>query len=294
MRGHRALLGRRSPVRLPALLAPWLLLASCGGSEGDARGAGGSAERSVQDAGTESVTADLLASRRPGPGGAEVPVVGEDPAGDPAATPSPPEAAPRPASPPALVEIDTLGYDAGSSLAPLRVLEFSDFGCGYCRAFHLETYPSLHREYVETGRVEWKYVPIVLGQFGPAAEAAAHAGECAGEQGGFGPMRDRIFERQSEWRRADQPMAVFRSLAREQELDLGRWERCVDERWRADRLRAGTQLAFQAGLRGTPTFVVVGVGMIPGALPLDVFRQVLDGALAAPTGPVAPPRPPGR
>ncbi len=178
------------------------------------------------------------------------------------------------------LDFSQLGYDAGSPDAPIQVVEFSDFGCGYCARFHNEVFPTLEREYIESGKVEWKYVPMILGMFGANAEVAARAGECAGEQDGFPAMRDALFERQAEWKRADDPRPVLDGFAREQGLDLQRFGQCIDEDWRGDRVRAGTQLSRQSGVRGTPTFFVVGYGSIPGMLPLDVFRQVLDTVYA--------------
>ena len=45
----------------------------------------------------------------------------------------------------------------------------------------------------KTGKVEWKYVPMILGMFGPNSEYAAEAGECALEQDKFPEARDRLF-----------------------------------------------------------------------------------------------------
>ena len=61
---------------------------------------------------------------------------------------------------------------------------------------------------------------------------------------------------------------------------VDRWRSCVTGGLRNDRIAAGTQLSQQAGVRGTPTFFVVGYAPIPGALPLELFREVLDTAHA--------------
>jgi len=186
------------------------------------------------------------------------------------------------AAPPSDIPMAELGYTVGEATAPLRVVEFSDFGCGYCRQFHLEVYPTIEREYVATGKVQWKYVPMILGFFGPTAEIAAHAGECAIEQGGGFPlMRDRIFQEQSEWKRASDPVALLEGYARDAGLDVPRWTRCVQEERRGARIASGTTLGLRSGVRGTPTFFIIGHGTVPGALPLDLFRQILDGALAS-------------
>ncbi len=173
------------------------------------------------------------------------------------------------------LDIASLGYNEGPADAPVRVIEFSDFGCGYCRRFHMESYPTLVEEYMAEGKVEWKYIPMILGMF-PNALEAARAGECAGEQGAFPPMRDMLFDRQADWKRSDDPEPVLEGFARELDLDMNRFRQCVDEGWQDARIQAGTRLSQQAGVRGTPTFFVVGYAPIPGAIPLELFRSALD------------------
>ncbi|UCC26432.1 MAG: thioredoxin domain-containing protein [Gemmatimonadales bacterium] len=180
------------------------------------------------------------------------------------------------------LDLATLGYNSGPQGAPVRVLEFSDFGCGYCRRFHQDAFPALEAEYMEAGKVEWKYVPIVIGLF-PNALEAARAGECAGEQGRFPVMRDLLFDKQAEWKASDDPEVLLEGYARDVGLDVERYNRCVGEGWRDERIRNGTRLSQQVGVRGTPTFFVVGYAPIPGAIPLDLFRQVLDTVYAEAT-----------
>ncbi len=236
---------------------------------------------------TSSTTANLLDSRvDPGLGtGATVPFAGSN--GGMSQLPG--SAAPGAPTGRARQEIDIqdLGYNSGDPDALVRIVEFSDFGCGYCRQFHMESYPLLEQEYMASGKVEWKYIPIIIGLFKNALPAA-ETGECAGEQGMFPRMRDRLFESQPEWKNADEPMPMMYRYAQEEGLDMTRFRNCVEQGWQRERIAAGTQLSQQANVRGTPTFYVVGYAPIPGALPLEMFRQVLDTvyaeALAAPGG----------
>lgn len=181
--------------------------------------------------------------------------------------------------------LDDLGFTEGNSDAPVRIVEFSDFGCGYCRRFHEETFPTLHDEYIEAGLVEWKFVPMILGIFGPNSEAAAMAGECVGEQGNFAPMREALFSTQSTWKGADDPIPHFRELATRGGADVERWNQCMAEAWPDERVAFGTALSREAGVRGTPTFFIVGYQAIPGAIPLELFREVLDTVIARETSP---------
>lgn len=195
--------------------------------------------------------------------------------------PGAPLAAPRrsPVGTDGEIDITLLGHDKGVPSAPVKVIEMSDFGCGYCRQFHEETWPTLLAEYVETGKVEWKMIPFVMGRF-PNSDRAALAGECAAEQGRFADMGALLFRSQRDWMASPDALDVLRGLAVDLGLDRDRFQRCMSQGWMAGRVAAASALSRQLGVRGTPTFFVVGHGAVPGAIPLDLFRQVLDSAYA--------------
>lgn len=174
------------------------------------------------------------------------------------------------------IYVDRIGYDLGDPEAPILVIEFSDFGCPYCARFALETFPAIRSEYIETGKVAWKYVPFVLGTFPNGAEAAM-AAECAGEQGGdlFWQMHDELYKEQRAWKSSGDPEALFYSIARRLRLDRERFESCFSEGRRVHRTREANQLASYAGVRATPTFVINGF-VVQGAIPIDHFRMILD------------------
>ena len=177
------------------------------------------------------------------------------------------------------VDFVTLGYDFGSPEAPLRIAELSDFGCGYCRKFHEETFPVLKEEYIGAGTVLWKYVPIVTGMF-PHGDLSALAGECAGEQGSFEGMLDRLFQDQGEWKSSGDPMPHFFGYASELGLNTEQFQSCVSEERPEERLAAGKRAARALGVRGTPSFLINGYP-VQGALPIQLFRDILDNELAA-------------
>jgi protein-disulfide isomerase len=185
------------------------------------------------------------------------------------------------------IGISEMGYDEGSPSAPVKVLELSDFGCGYCRIFHQQTFPTLRRVYIEAGLVEWKHIPYVLGIF-PNGLQAATAAECAGEQDGFFPMHRALYDSQAEWRSSQDPNQFFSNLAARLELDVERFGACFAGGWREGRLRANARLGQQVGVRGTPSFLIDGQ-LLPGAIPLEDFRDVLDAALRL-KGVTPPPR----
>jgi protein-disulfide isomerase len=174
------------------------------------------------------------------------------------------------------VPLEELGFDRGSDEALVRVIEMSDYGCGYCRRFHLETFPSLRTEFIESGMVEWKFVPYVTGMFDNSREAL-RAAECVLEQSpeAFERINERLWHEQSEWKASADAGALVRGWAIESGADAGVYDACQSGGRRLDRIAAASDLARDVGVRGTPTFLVVGYGPLQGALPLDTFRQVL-------------------
>ncbi|MBW3533604.1 MAG: DsbA family protein [Gemmatimonadetes bacterium] len=261
--------------RAVASLAVLTVLAACAGPDDDAPAADARASSPDHaaangEAGAPDEAGLNGASYRPGP---------------PVADPGSSRAGPSPAEEPSRagqVAVDSLGFTRGRADAPVRIVEFSDFGCGYCRQFHEEAWPVLHRDYVETGKVQWKMIPFDVGMF-PHARQAVLTGECAGEQGRFEDVRERLFEEQRTWKGGSRSQALdlFRDIARDEDLDMDRFNRCMGQGWRAARVDASNALARQLGVRGTPTFYILGMGIIPGALPAQDFADVLDRALAA-------------
>lgn len=189
---------------------------------------------------------------------------------------------PSPAGRSAGIDVSEMGYTTGSASAAIRVIEFSDFGCHFCRKFHLETYPALHDQYVATGKVLWKYIPYVLGIF-PHSVEAARAGECAisEDESRFPALRDRFFQDQKEWKEAEDPTETFTRLAEESGLDADEFRACLEEKRPEERVRRNIAVGRRIGVRGTPTFVVGGFPL-SGAQPLEVFQQIFDQMLSDP------------
>lgn len=177
---------------------------------------------------------------------------------------------------PQTLDIARLGVDRGAAEAPVHIVEFSDYGCGYCRKFHEETWPVLLRDFVDAGKVEWKFLPYVSGMFGNTT-AATTAAECVLEQSDtlFHVMNSLVWGHQNEWKRAPDPASILRGLAHQSGAEPMRYDSCISQGRRAQRIEEAGALARQLGVRGTPTFFVMGYPPIQGALPTDTFVQIL-------------------
>jgi hypothetical protein len=175
------------------------------------------------------------------------------------------------------VNLTGVGYDIGNPAAPITMIEFSDFGCPYCAQHALQTLPPIRSEFIDSGRVFYKYVPFVIGMF-PNGESAARAAECAGDQGEFWPMHDGVYERQNDWKRGRDPVGVLTEVAGGVVPDVNRWKSCFESGSPDPRTRIATEAASRLGVRATPTFFINGQ-MVEGALPLGVMRGGLRAML---------------
>jgi protein-disulfide isomerase len=170
------------------------------------------------------------------------------------------------------------GRMRGSASAPVTVYEMSDFQCPYCREFALTTFPAIDSAYIATGRVRWAFVNFPLTSIHHNAAAAAEVAFCAAQQGGFWRVHDLLYQHQDVWAPLKQPGAFFLTLADSAKLSKPALMACLQSPSTEDAIRADAQGASRSGAGSTPTFYIEG-GLLVGAQPLEVFRQVLDSIL---------------
>lgn len=174
------------------------------------------------------------------------------------------------------VSLAGVGHDLGSATAKVFVVEFADFGCGYCARFNIETYPQIDSAYITRGVVRWKMVPFVTGMFRNSRNVA-EAAECAGEQGSFWKMHDLLYEKRKEWMASKDIRALITRYATQLKLNLTAFGQCSMNPQIQRRIQRNDAIAQQLSIRGTPTFYVNG-RVAPGAIPFDVFRQLITAA----------------
>lgn len=135
----------------------------------------------------------------------------------------------------------------------------------------------IREKFVEPGKVEWKFLPFVIGMFKNSASALG-AAECVLEQDAdlFLKVSDRIWASQGDWKGSAQPDILLRGWVEEEGVDMARFDSCLGEDRRGERIGAANALARQLGVRGTPTFFIIGYQPIQGALPAEDFENILN------------------
>jgi protein-disulfide isomerase len=174
----------------------------------------------------------------------------------------------------------TLTRAKGAASAPVTVYEMSDFQCPYCRRFALETFRALEQEYISKGKVRWVFVNFPLTSIHGNAVGAAATALCAARQNAFWPMHDLLYQYQETWSPLKEPGPFFVSLADSVGISKAKLVECVKAPSTEAEIRYEAEGAQRAGASSTPTFYIEG-GLLTGAHPLPLFRQVLDSVLAA-------------
>ncbi|MEV8391880.1 MULTISPECIES: thioredoxin domain-containing protein [unclassified Streptomyces] len=165
----------------------------------------------------------------------------------------------------------------GRADAPVVLIEYADFKCGYCGKFARDTEPGLIEKYVKKGtlRIEWRNYPL----FGEESEAAAHAGWAAGQQGRFWEFHSAAYAEGSKEKGFGDDR--LEALAREAGVkDLERFHRDRAGGAAAAAVRKDKEEAFGLGATSTPSFLING-RPIAGAQPDETFTRAIESAKAA-------------
>ena len=164
----------------------------------------------------------------------------------------------------------------GSATAPLTVYEMSDFQCPYCRRQALETLPILEQEFISTGKVRWIFLNFPLSSIHPNANAAAELSLCAAQADHFWPVHDLLFTYQAKWAPLKDQAPFLLSLADSAGIPREDILSCLQNHDMVELAKAEAEGAAKSGVASTPTVYIEGAGLITGAQPVAVYRQILD------------------
>jgi protein-disulfide isomerase len=175
----------------------------------------------------------------------------------------------------------------GEQNAKIVLVEFSDFQCPFCSRFVKDTMTQVQTDYVNTGKVKYVFADFPLESIHQFAFKAAEAASCAGQQGKFWEMHDRLFANQTALKPEDLPQH-----AEAIGLDKAKFQQCLDSQQRAPSIRKTMAQGGDAGVTATPT-LMVGViqpnsskvkilRVLKGAQPFAAVKDAIDTALTAP------------
>jgi protein-disulfide isomerase len=154
-----------------------------------------------------------------------------------------------------LAGIPQSGLTLGNPKAPVRVVEFADLQCPFCRDYSLNTMPRLVRDYVRPGKVRMEFRSLAF--IGPDSVRGARVAEAAGEQDKLWNFVDLAYFNQGKENSGWATDAVLRRLAGAVPgLDANRAFAARNSAAVTGRLTAADTLATRSGVQSTPTFLV--------------------------------------
>lgn len=168
----------------------------------------------------------------------------------------------------------------GNPDAPIKIIEFSDTECPYCKQFHI-TINQIIADYGE--QVAWVYRHFPLHQTHPRAIPESEATECAAELGGnsaFWKYLDRLFE--------VKPLDTtnfdyLQEIAEYANLNASDFQSCFASRKHAQRVADDYNDAVNTGGRGTPYTIIITADnkktSFSGSLPYSSIKSLLDAEI---------------
>ncbi len=152
----------------------------------------------------------------------------------------------------------------GEPDAPVVIVEFADFKCPACKAFHDRVFYKLKEDYIDTGKVRFFFMdfPIPLGD---DSYTAAVAGECLYRQSNaaFWAYYNAMFKYQGDERETWVTLSKLQQIVRDYveplvEIDEAAFEQCVKENRYRSVVDEDKRQGLAAGVRGTPTIFING------------------------------------
>ena len=156
-------------------------------------------------------------------------------------------------------------YWLGSAKAPITIVEFGDFACPVCE----QAFPTIREislKYKNDIKYIWRDYPVVQDY----SALLALAGRCAGEQGLFWPLHDKLFQNQGV-----STAGQLTALAGQIGADLNRFNNCLDKQKYLPQIQKDLADGQAFGNSGTPTYFINGY-KIPGDIPYEIFVQIIE------------------
>jgi len=181
-----------------------------------------------------------------------------------------------------LEPISDADHVRGNPDAPVKIVEYSDLECPFCKRFH-STMQQAMQEYGD--KIVWVYRHFPLDSIHSKARTEAVAAECAGELAGndaFWKYVDRFFELTPSNNQTD-INTVLPQIAGEIGLNETQFVSCLTSGKYDDHVQENLDNAIATGGRGTPWSIVIAPNgkkfPLSGAQPYESVKQLIEIAL---------------
>lgn len=147
----------------------------------------------------------------------------------------------------------------GDPDAEVTLAVYEDFACPHCRDYNANGYPRLEEELVDPGRVRYEHRDLPIPVLDPESFEAASAARAVQDRHGDGPFwdyADALFANQGAL--GSETPALYADLAADLGYDGEVVRADAVDRAYADTVGGDRQRGVDAGVEGTPGFVVNG------------------------------------
>jgi protein-disulfide isomerase len=161
----------------------------------------------------------------------------------------------------------------GSAVAPVTIVEFADFECGFCVRAE-KVLGQIRRTYGDAVRIVWKDEPLPFHDHAMAAAEFAREARAEKGEAGFWTAHDALLGAGG-----DLNEGAFDLLARRLGLDPTKIAAAIAQNRYQDGVDDDLEIADDVGAEGTPTFFINGRRLV-GAQPFESFKPIVDAEIA--------------
>ncbi|HEY0713101.1 MAG TPA: thioredoxin domain-containing protein, partial [Polyangia bacterium] len=139
------------------------------------------------------------------------------------------------------VQVAAEGYAKGDPKAPITIVEFSDYECPFCSRAE-DAVKRVLKEYEGKVRVVYRDFPL---PFHGKAQKASEAALCAGDQGKYWEMHEKLFANQQAL-----DVTQLKDHAKAVGVDQAKFDQCLDSNSKASVVEASKKAGEAAGVSG--------------------------------------------
>ncbi|HEY7621806.1 MAG TPA: thioredoxin domain-containing protein [Solirubrobacteraceae bacterium] len=181
-----------------------------------------------------------------------------------------------------LAGIPQQGIYLGKATAPVRLVEFADLQCPFCREYALQTMPQLVQDYVRTGKVRMEFQNLSF--IGDDSVTAGRSASAAGAQNRVWNFVDVFYYNQGEENSGYVTQEFLDSIYKAAGVDAAKATAFAGTPAALKPLATANTFADKEGVTQTPTILIGKRGgslqkVDAGPTDVNAFKSAIDGLL---------------
>ena len=176
------------------------------------------------------------------------------------------------------VENKYIEMSKGNDNAPVVFVEYASLTCPACAAFHINIYPQLEEEYIETGKVKFIHREIY---FDKAGVWAALTARCSNVVNRYFGMLELLYSEQAIWSRyesSDEIVDALLKISAKSGIKKAEAISCLENQEKAlDLVNEFRIYVDKDAIESTPTFIINGKKYLNRSY--DELKKIIDKEL---------------